>query len=800
MPRTTTEPPFGLAAAQPAFERATWLAKTLFDAAESLIVLVDAGAVWRSRNYDLSLEDDTGAKIVIASGKPLWIEDGRKDPRFRSDSVVTGPAGIRFCAIAPVRLADGSVPGVLSVLDTEPRAYDEKLAKGLQKLADSVADECDRARVAERVRRNETELDRTREILGAFAEAVPVSLFMTDREFRLIKASPRWLSHFEMTEEEAIGRPLFEIDPDYFNPFRSAFEKVLTGRHIKDPKVRSKFNEGHNWISVELSPWRDTAGEIGGIIVSSHDVTNIVEALEAAERSDGRLTMALEASDIYVFEIDYEKRALEISGDASHVLDRERGYDELVKNPLSIVDPRDRERIKAEANETEARGGIRRAEFRVDRSDGKEVWASSATRVLRDEAGRPKVAIGAIQDITERKKAELNLLSAKEQAEAANRAKSTFLATMSHEIRTPLNGVLGMAQAMSAGDLDQVQRERLSVIRQSGETLLAILNDVLDLSKIEAGKLELEEAEFDICEVAMGAHAAFTAIAQKKGLSFDLQVEDDARGIYLGDSTRVRQIVYNLVSNALKFTEEGQVRVNVGAAEEGLVIRVKDSGIGIASDRLSSLFEKFEQADASTTRRYGGTGLGLSICRQLVELMGGKIVVESEPGRGTCFHVSLPLARVADSEPALEPSDELEDAQMDVSNLRILAAEDNTVNQLVLKTLLHQVGIEPVIVDNGQKAVEAWRDGVWDVILMDVQMPVMDGPSATRAIRREEAERGSAPTPIIALTANAMSHQIAEYKASGMDGFVAKPIEIARLFEAIEAALDKDAGDQSAVA
>jgi signal transduction histidine kinase/ActR/RegA family two-component response regulator len=367
-------------------------------------------------------------------------------------------------------------------------------------------------------------------------------------------------------------------------------------------------------------------------------------------------------------------------------------------------------------------------------------------------------------------------------AEAANAAKSTFLATMSHEIRTPLNGVLGMAQAMAGDELSDRQRDRLSVIHRSGEALLAILNDVLDLSKIEAGKLELEHMEFELAEVARGAYSAFTALANKKGLSFALDIER-ARGRYMGDPTRLRQILYNLISNALKFTEQGEIRVTAIRDGEMLQITVADTGVGIAPESLSKLFAKFDQLDSSTTRRFGGTGLGLAICRELASLMDGEITVESDLGLGSKFILRAPLPRVGDERPAATMA-QARAEQPDIA-LRVLAAEDNAVNQLVLKTLLHQMGVDPTVVDNGKLAVEAWEAGEWDVILMDVQMPVMDGVTATAAIRNREADLDRPRTPIIALTANAMSHQVEQYIAAGMDGHVAKPIQAAELFEAL---------------
>ena len=377
------------------------------------------------------------------------------------------------------------------------------------------------------------------------------------------------------------------------------------------------------------------------------------------------------------------------------------------------------------------------------------------------------------------------LAVARDAAEAASDAKSAFLATMSHEIRTPLNGVLGMAQAMSMDALSDPQRERLEVVRESAVALLALLNDVLDLSKIEAGKLDLEEIDFDLGEVMRGAHQAFTALANKKGLSFALDVAG-AEGVYRGDPTRVRQILYNLLSNAVKFTEQGEIRVLATLGEDGLRVTVRDTGTGIPADKLPLLFAKFSQVDASTTRRYGGTGLGLSICRQLAELMGGDITVESVAGKGSCFTVTLPLPRTGE---ARGPSVLQSPRQASVDRpLRVLAAEDNTVNQLVLKTLLHHVGVSPVVVADGAAALEAWQAEAWDLVLMDVQMPVMDGVAATRAIRDLERQSGRPRTPIIALSANAMAHQVASYLEAGMDGHLAKPIEIARLFEVVQSA------------
>ena len=386
-------------------------------------------------------------------------------------------------------------------------------------------------------------------------------------------------------------------------------------------------------------------------------------------------------------------------------------------------------------------------------------------------------------DVTDVRASETALAEALDRAEAANQAKSEFLATMSHEIRTPLNGVLGMAQAMERGELTTSQRERLEVIQSAGQALLSLLNDVLDISKIEAARIDLEDGIVDLEAIGSEVVATFGALAGEKDLCITLDVASSAQGCWRGDPGRVRQVLQNLVSNAVKFTERGSVQVEIAHDGSQAILRVADTGPGIPVEQQAHVFESFAQADASTTRRYGGSGLGLAICRALVQLMGGEIALDSMPGRGATFTVRLPLTaaeRPAEGVPARAP-----EPASEAPPLRILAAEDNPMNQLVLRTLLEQVGMEAMIVANGEEALLAWAEGRWDVILMDVQMPVMDGPTATRRIREMERQTGRPRIPIVALTANAMSHHEQEYLAAGMDLLVAKPIKLTELFAAL---------------
>lgn len=381
---------------------------------------------------------------------------------------------------------------------------------------------------------------------------------------------------------------------------------------------------------------------------------------------------------------------------------------------------------------------------------------------------------------------EARMVHSQVEAQRANDAKREFLANVSHEIRTPLNGVLGMAQAMAGDDLSPIQAERLQIVRRSGAALQVLLNDVLDLSKIESGRLELDICGFNLAETLVEAAEPFLASARAKGL--DLRVEaGDVDAMFEGDPNRIRQIVANLVSNAVKFTERGAVVVEARRGADGVVVQVRDTGIGMSLDSTRRIFDRFAQAEAGTAARYGGTGLGLSICRDLAGLMNGSIDVESCPGQGSCFTLALPLpdGPARQSPPTPAPS---EPARL--GDLRVLVAEDNPTNQLVLRHLLAALGdISVTVVDNGAAALEAYEREPWDLVLMDINMPVLDGVAATVEIRSREAARDRARTPILALTANAMSHQVQAYLAAGLDGVVAKPVDAAALVAAMSRAL-----------
>lgn len=379
-----------------------------------------------------------------------------------------------------------------------------------------------------------------------------------------------------------------------------------------------------------------------------------------------------------------------------------------------------------------------------------------------------------------------------DEADFANRAKTDFLANMSHELRTPLNGVVGIANTLAATKLDVQQKEMVDLIDASGRTLARLLSDILDFSKIEAGKVEIERVAFDLrAELDASALLLQTYAADKK-LQFGVTYGEHARGWYFGDATRIKQIVANLVSNAVKFTDQGEVQVFIdwSEASEILEIKVCDTGIGFDKETGRRLFQRFIQADTSITRRFGGTGLGLAICRGLIEAMGGGMNWESEPGEGSTFIVRIPLEREMAPSLTASPDASQEPVASDIdAPLRILAAEDHPTNQKVLRLILEPLGIDLTMCDDGMAALKAYQSSRFDVVLMDMQMPVMDGLTATQAIREHEKAHHLPATPIVMVTANAMRQHRDQAIEAGANSHLAKPFTPSSLMIAIEAAL-----------
>ncbi|MEN5168072.1 ATP-binding protein [Brevundimonas pondensis] len=419
---------------------------------------------------------------------------------------------------------------------------------------------------------------------------------------------------------------------------------------------------------------------------------------------------------------------------------------------------------------------------------------------VQDRRTAEKGTVTVCSDITDMKRDAQALAEARDAADAANRAKSQFLANMSHEIRTPLNGVIGVAQALARTNLDEQQREMLDLIHSSSRTLQTLLSDILDLARVESGRLELGDEPFDLARATEEAAQLYAAAARDKGLQFVVEVAPEARIWVHGDAVRLKQILTNLVSNAVKFTAAGFVSLTVDAGPQGLRFVVQDTGIGFDAETRERLFSRFEQADGDITRRFGGSGLGLAISQELAAMMGGGLGCESEPGGGAAFILTLPLRPAeAPVAPTAAPPVEVPSSGEGGRRLRILVADDHPTNRRVVELILDQASVELVALEDGAQAVEACRASAFDLVLMDMQMPVMDGLTATREIRLHEVAMGMARTPIVMLTANALPEHIAAGMDAGADRHLAKPFSIEALL-AMVAELTADAPQAASAA
>lgn len=510
------------------------------------------------------------------------------------------------------------------------------------------------------------------------------------------------------------------------------------------------------------------------------------------------------------------------------------GYeaDEIIgKTPRILQGPDTDRKVLNELKSRLLRGKPFKGELKNYTKDGDPYWLDISITPIQDKKGEITHFTAIERNITEQKRFERELLKeketaekevverkriesqiqeytdklelirfeavdAKKKAEEASAAKSEFLANMSHELRTPMNGIIGMAEMLMDSALDPDQRENIETLHRSSENLLGILNDILDISKIEAGELKIETVPFHLSTAVRQVIQLFLPLASDKGITLDMERSSDVPSAVIGDLGRIQQVLRNLISNALKFTDDGSITVSVkattGSEEPTLYLAVEDSGVGIQKDKLDQIFEKFTQADTSVTRKYGGTGLGLAITQQLVELMGGEIGVDSLEGQGSTFWFNIPLKEAGVNDVLVNLYDEKHGISgIDLSkDLRILAVDDHPVNQTFAKKLLKKLGFIYVdLAENGQQALDKIAANTYDIVLMDCQMPELDGYQATMKLREREKQTGS-HLPVIALTANAMVGDREKCLKAGMDDYLSKPIKSDKLFAVMKKWVD----------
>ncbi|PZR34395.1 PAS domain-containing sensor histidine kinase [Caulobacter segnis] len=605
-------------------------------------------------------------------------------------------------------------------------------------------------------------------------EDAPFAVAVYDVDLRLRLVSPKFLEIFKATEARVIGRSLEDLTSGVRRRFVAGVARALAGETVTRREDRLFDAEGQeHCLRWEARPWRDVNGDIVGVITYMDDVTALADARREARINARRLKVALGAARAGVYEIDYERGSFWGSPEFQRMMGRRIGYEDVRDAVWPMLHPEDREKLYAVAAEWRRSGDnpAQEHDVRLLLPDGETRWIRVFHQVRRDSDLRPRKAFGLVLDIDAHKRAELALVAAERAAQAAREAKAQFLANMSHEIRTPMNGVLGVLHVLQRELPDGENAELLGEALAAGQMLSTLLDDVIDISRIEAGRLELSHEPVDPCDLARGVVRLLAGPAAQKGLRLELDIVDSS-GWIMTDATRVRQALFNLVGNAVKFTAAGSVTVRLSRTSSpdtpSLVFDVIDTGVGVPLEAQARLFDRFQQGDASTTRRFGGSGLGLAISRNLARMLGGDITFQSEPGVGSTFTLTIAAP------PAVAPEASVVEDDSLLAGLRVLVVEDNATNQLVARRILEQLGAAVSLAGDGASGVAAARKGGFDLILMDVQMPGMDGLEAARRIRAFAGPAGR--TPIIALTANVMAHQRAAYLAAGMDGVAAKPI------------------------
>ncbi|MBI1360729.1 MAG: PAS domain-containing protein [Alphaproteobacteria bacterium] len=626
-----------------------------------------------------------------------------------------------------------------------------------------------------------------------FVEAAPMSVAMFDRDMRLLMASQDWVAERGVPAEDLLGRSMYDIMPWLPEKWRTVHRQVLRGetlRHERDP-YDSGDGRGQGWMKWTCAPWRDANGDIGGLISIHEDVTEIVRAQHEVEASKERMAFGMSMTRMMIWEVDFDAREVYLEGDWTDFFPERPTYD-LLTGGETWIHPGDREMFANRWRAHMAGGPPFTAEYRVTLADGRDIWHSASIRVLKTAKGSPARAFAMIQDITARKQVEAKAMEAEQRALVAGAAKSDFLSNMSHEIRTPLNGVLAVSEVLARTTLDEKQSEMVRLITTSGRTLLRVMDDLLEFSRLEGDDIQFDVRPFELEETVRQACETAKVRAEAKDLKFDSFISAGVDGVFRGDAVRIGQVLGNLLNNAVKFTDSGEISVSASVEESDdgqaiLHFSVTDTGVGFAPEVAQRIFERFEQADISTSRRYGGLGLGLSIVKRLVDLMSGTVTARSAEGQGSTFEVTIPLTRdrIAALGPLAAVDIEDFDAETMIENLRLLVAEDNPMNRRVVELLLAGSGMEIHFAENGKEAVAKFAERTYDLVLMDLQMPIMGGLAATRAIREWERANDRGHTPILAVSANATTDHVEEAKEAGADDHVAKPIVREVLFEAI---------------
>jgi PAS domain S-box-containing protein len=774
------------------FDRLTALACAMFGTPHAMVGIIDGDMTMFRANVGLGQSEmrreltATHMIVGMGPGTVLIVEDTLLDERTRQHPMVVGKPGLRFFAGVSIDNAAGEAVGAIGVMDVKPRPRptDAEVVnlKILARMAGEIIDQ------AEASRRQTERL----ELLRLAEEMAGIGQWRLDAETLQSIWSDQVYKIYGVTRDTF--DPNLQDSVVFFHPevrpkIQAAVTRGLeTGEGFQHRARFIRADGEERLVEARAETERGPDGRILAMFGVFQDVTEAELAGQRIAESEKRFRLLADrATDIIItYGVDglvtYVSPSIEtVSGHTP---------ESVIGQPVtSLIHPEDVP-ILAESFRDFVRSppewSQRGVTYRGLIKSGEVRWFEARTSIIRDEEGRAVEFQDLVRDVTETKRLEQELTEAP--ASARSRAKSEFLANMSHELRTPLTSVIGFSGLLQqSAALPEAERRYADRIATASEALLGVINDILDYSKLEADAVSLEPRAFDPRAMAEAAATLVEGQCEAKGLTLTVELDAAVPEALTGDEGRLRQVTLNFLSNAAKFTATGGIRLEMGWTGERLRIAVSDTGIGVPAEKMDALFERFSQADTSTTRVYGGTGLGLSISRRLIEMMGGEIGAESRPGEGSTFWFEVPLT-------AADAADDLHGGETETPSpqgLRILMADDAAANRELVTAMLGAMGASVETVVDGAQAVEAARHGGYDLILMDVHMPVLDGLGATRAIRRFEGAAGRAP--IIALTANVQPEQVERCREAGMDDHVGKPIQVAELLRVIAARLEQRA-------
>lgn len=735
--------------------------------------------------------------LCFAEKKPMLCTDVNTDDRVNKEQC--RKIGVASMALVPL-LSDERVMGVLKVISDKKNGFDEKTIEALTLISGFLATSLLRAEMEEEREITFSLVEEQLRFRDSITALAPNNIYIFDittRNYVYANDSCREFLGYSLDEMKQKGDEFFQdtVHPDDIEFLTQHFQQYnqIQKKEIVEFEIRAKHVSGNwRWMRIRESIFkRDEKGKVTQVIGIATDVTSLRDQNSELEKRIAIRTAQLNSLSEKIPQLIWQTDS---HGNGVYVNSR---WIEYTGKPLGsdfakMIHPDDLEGCMKTWAEALATKQDFQTEYRLQSHDGEYRWFFvRGVPIIGSDEGVIEW-FGTCTDIHDKKMAQEVIEKAKVSEAAAKEAsklKSEFLANMSHEIRTPLNGVIGVTGLLAQTQLADKQKEYVEIIRSSGELLLTLINDILDLSKIEAGKLEFETIEFPLIDSIEDVRKSLSYMAHQKGLELNSEISKSLPAQVLGDSGRLKQVLFNLISNAIKFTEQGSVticchEVSRKGGESRLRFEIRDTGIGIRQDAMNKMFKAFSQADASTQRKFGGTGLGLSICKNLVERMNGRIGVQSEENQGSTFWFEIELS-VVSVQQMKEPATAATLVSSRAQTARILIAEDNSVNQLITTTMIENLGFQADVVKNGFEVLEAIEKNYYDVVLMDCYMPEVDGYEATRLVRQSQKSKNP-KIKIIAMTANAMIGDAEKCLAVGMDDYLSKPVSFEDLSGRLE--------------